>query len=109
MLLTFILATIGWVIFRAESITAAWDYLASIPQDRLLSVPWLPSKTHYLVLVMCIVFMLAEEWNHRLQGTPLQLARIKSRVVRFAIYLILLALIALLNSGSGNQFIYFQF
>ena len=25
MLLTFILATIGWVIFRAESITAAWD------------------------------------------------------------------------------------
>ena len=109
MLLTFILATIGWVIFRAESITAAWDYLVSIPQDRQLSVPWLPSKTHYLVLVICIVFMLAEEWNHRLQGTPLQLARIKSRVVRFAIYLILLALIALLNSGSGNQFIYFQF
>lgn len=109
MLLTFTLATIGWVIFRAESITAAWDYLASIPQDRLLSFPWLPSKTHYLVLVMCIVFMLAEEWNHRLQGTPLQLARIKSRVVRFTIYLILLALIALLNSGSGNQFIYFQF
>ena len=58
---------------------------------------------------MCIVLTLAEEWNYRQQGTPLQLARIKSRVVRFTIYLILLALIALLNSGSGNQFIYFQF
>ena len=109
MLLTFLLATIGWIIFRAENITAAWDYIVSIPSANLLSTPWIPSKRHYLALAICLAFMLAEEWNHRLQGTPLQLARIKSRAVRFSIYLIVLATIALLNSGSGNQFIYFQF
>ena len=109
MILTFLLATIGWIIFRSENIISAWQYIVSIPNASLFAKPWHPTPIHYLHLFAFIIFMLAEEWLHRSQGHPLQFFRIKPRPLRFTLYLLVLVTIALFNPGTGNQFIYFQF
>ena len=109
MLLTFLLATIGWIIFRADNIASAWHYIASIPNATLFAKPWHPTPIHYLHLFAFILIMLAEEWHHRSHGCPLQFSHIKPRALRFALYLVILVAIALFNPGTGNQFIYFQF
>ena len=109
MLLTFLLATIGWIIFRSENIASAWHYIASIPNATLFAKPWYPTPIHYLHLFAFIIFMLAAEWLHRNQGSPLQFPRIRPRAIRFTLYLVILVAIVLFNPGTGNQFIYFQF
>lgn len=108
-LTTFLLVTVGWIIFRADNISQAWHYIAAIPSASLFSKPWHPPLIHTLHLFAFILIMLVEEWRHRSQGQPLQFTQIKSRTVRFALYLIIIATIALFNPGTGNQFIYFQF
>ena len=109
MLITFLLATIGWIIFRADNIGQAWHYIAAIPNASLFAKPWHPAPIHYLHLFAFILLMLVEEWLHRNHGHPLQFSHIKPRALRFALYLVILAAIALFNPGTGNQFIYFQF
>lgn len=109
MLLTFLLATIGWIIFRADNIGHAWHYITAIIGQNLLTIPSHPDPIHYMHLFTFIFLMLVEEWCHRSQGCPLQFSRIKSRAVRFTLYLIILVTITLFNPGTGNQFIYFQF
>ena len=108
-LLTFLLATIGWIIFRADNIGHAWHYITAIISQGILTIPNHTNPIHYLHLFIFIFLMLAEEWNHRRHGYPLQFSHIKTRVVRFALYLLILVTIALFNPGAGNQFIYFQF
>ena len=109
MLLTFLLATIGWIIFRADNIVQAWHYISAIPGKGLLTIPSHPSPIHYMHLFAFIFLVLVEEWCHRSQGCPLQFSRIRPRAIRFALYLVVLVTIALFNPGTGNQFIYFQF
>lgn len=109
MALTFMLATVGWIIFRAENIGQAWNYLASIPTRSLFTIPWHSPLIRNLHLFAFIALMLAVEWIHRRQGYPLQLSKVKSRVLRYTLYLTILVIIVLFNTGTGNQFIYFQF
>ena len=109
MALTFFLVTIGWVIFRADSIGQAWTYIANIFSPSLLTKPWHPDVIHYCHLFAFIALMLAGEWMHREDGNVLQMKRIQPRAVRFLCYMLIVVTIAIFNPGEGNQFIYFQF
>ena len=109
MALTFFLVTIGWVIFRADSIGQAWTYIANIFSPSLLTKPWHPDVIHYCHLFAFIALMLAGEWMHREDGNALQMKRIQPRAVRFLCYMLIVVTIAIFNPGEGNQFIYFQF
>lgn len=105
MTLTFLLVVFGWIIFRAESISQAWNYICGIFNRSLFQMPEYFSKT----TVLMIVVMLAVEWWNRDREFGLQLNVQKLPVmVRYGIYF---SLIFLVYFCGGNQetFIYFQF
>lgn len=107
MLLTFVLVVIGWIIFRAESITQAWEYLGGICDWSLFSVPWLMNKRFYQPLFLFIAVMLLMEWVLRNKKHGLQLPAMP-RMLNWAVYFVLVV-VMLLFGGHAENFIYFQF
>ncbi len=107
MLLTFFLAVIGWIIFRAETIRLAWDYLSRICTPSLFEINLAP---YLKCLFFCAVLILAE-WLQRDKQHALQIAHrglFRYRAFRIALYYIFIIVI-LLFSGNQESFIYFQF
>lgn len=111
MALTFFLAVIGWIIFRAESITQAWDYLKCLFTNKFFDA-------HPIHRELCLLFallMLFIEWMQRNKQHALQLSSIgilKFSIVRYVIYIVLLCAVYIefmVNIEDDNQFIYFQF
>jgi D-alanyl-lipoteichoic acid acyltransferase DltB (MBOAT superfamily) len=65
MALTFGLVVIGWVFFRADTITEAFDYIARIASPDIISVPWLKNQLYYIPLALSIFVMFAFEWTQQ--------------------------------------------
>lgn len=105
MLLTFFLATIGWIIFRADSIGQAWDYLRGMCSMSLFSWPDVSGVTGFSV---AIVIMLVVEWLMRNKEHGMDLSGVKSGLVRIVVYLAVLFL-TFAFGGHAVNFIYFQF
>ena len=105
MLLTFFLVLIGWIIFRAESIGQAWDYICGICNASLFT---LPELTGYTALVFNMLFLLAVEWVQRKKEFVLDLSEMKNGIMRWSIYLVILFGIFAFG-GHATNFIYFQF
>ena len=105
MLLTFFLATVGWIIFKADSIGQAWNYLKGIRSTSLFSRPDASGVTGFAV---AIVIMLLVEWLQRDKDHGFDLSGIKRGVIRYAAYLAVLFLTFALG-GHAVNFIYFQF
>ncbi|MBP5547895.1 MAG: MBOAT family protein [Bacteroidales bacterium] len=103
MILTFALAVIGWIIFRAESIGQAADYFSHILSRSLVSKPQIPGLTLIFILLMLIT-----EWITRTKEHGLVISTIKQRWIRYFIYYTLVICI-LLFSFESETFIYFQF
>ena len=108
MLLTFLLVTIGWIIFRAPSLAEAWDVVCNICSGTLWSAPYILPMQEMLFLVIGIVIMIGVEWLQRNEDHGLVLDGMNSRLLRYAIYLVLITMI-LWKGDSGDAFIYFQF
>jgi len=109
MLLTFFLVVMGWILFRAGSLHEAFSYYGRMVGPSLLSAPWLMPKHFYVPLFLSIFVMIIVEWIDRKQDHGLSMNHVRSRFVRALIYLAISTAIALLDAGTGNQFIYFQF
>ena len=105
MLLTFFLATVGWIIFKADSIKQAWDYMQGICSRSLFSRPDASGVTGFTV---AIGIMLLVEWFQRDKEHGFDLSGIKVGVVRYAAYLAVLFL-TFAFGGHAVNFIYFQF
>ena len=106
MLITFVLVTIGWIIFRAPSLPDAWGYICSITNLNGVA-PSLPI-TQWIGIIFGLLTMIAFEWSQRNENHGLVLDRMNSRVLRYAIYIVLITMI-LWKGDSGDAFIYFQF
>lgn len=103
---TFLLVVVGWIIFRAENISHAWDYLVRMLTDFHLCMPPYGRKALLYVLVFVIV-----EWLQRQKEHGFQLSHcgaFRYRFVRWLFYYVVFVLTILLG-GSSVQFIYFQF
>lgn len=102
-IITFMLVTIGWIIFRADNIADAWGYIVKIfTSCEFGSI--ISCKT-----IMCyVLIMLVCEWINRGQEHALNLQRVKHKWLRYLIYYTLIFLIWV-NISSSGQFIYFQF
>lgn len=108
MLLTFVLVTIGWIIFRAPSLPDAWDVCCNICSSTLWSAPYVLPMQEMLFLAIGIIIMIGVEWLQRNEAHGLVLNRMTSRALRYAIYIVLITMI-LWNGEPGDAFIYFQF
>lgn len=105
--LTFFLTVIGWIIFRAESMTQAVDFLTAMVSNRFFDA----SALHGVTYIYFGIALLAVEWLQRDKQHALQFSDAKPfnhRLVRWGIYYIILLLIAK-YAGSSQTFIYFQF
>jgi D-alanyl-lipoteichoic acid acyltransferase DltB (MBOAT superfamily) len=109
MLLTFVLVTLGWILFRATSITEAMRYVAYVFDGSLFSVPWLMSRKFWAPLFVSIVVMFVFEWLGRGGGYGLSFMRGRPRVLQAFVYYVVIAMIFVWHSTEGIQFIYFQF
>ena len=108
MFLTFMLVVIGWIIFRADTIGMAWNYMMRIPSQELFSVPLLMTRSFYIPTFLSIVAMSTVEWTQRDREHPFDLSMVSSHLVKYGIYLFL-CLSIFLWGGHAESFIYFQF
>ena len=102
---TFFLVVIGWVIFRAETISEAYAYLVS------MFTAGGPFPHHGNDPFIYIAILLLVEWFQRNKEHGLQFASTglwRYAVVRWSLYLIIFVSTFLL-AGQQEEFIYFQF
>ena len=104
-LLTFLLAAVGWVVFRSASMTEAVDYFSTLVSQ--LSTLHLGSIAHGKKALLWCLLLVVIEWLQRRKDHPLQLDVLPVWVRWTAYYaLILLTVFA---RGEEQTFIYFQF
>lgn len=102
---TFMLVVIGWVFFRAESVTVAFNYLSIIFSSSLFSLPELHGVSS---LILCIATLISIEWIQRFKQHGLEIVNFKNLKIRWIIYLCFIFLIFIFG-GKSDSFIYFQF
>ncbi len=109
-LLTFFLATIGWIIFRSATISDSVHYIVGICDASLFSVPWMKTVNSFVLLVGSILMMLVIEWLQRNNEHGLSLNKTLTHpLVRWGLYLLITLMVFVLQSNKAVQFIYFQF
>lgn len=108
MLLTFALMVFGAIIFRADCIREAWEYFCGICDMSLFSIPWLNNRHYYVPVVLSILTCLVVEWIQRDKEHGFDLQGIKSHVLRYFIYYLMIAVLFWFG-GQAETFIYFQF
>jgi D-alanyl-lipoteichoic acid acyltransferase DltB (MBOAT superfamily) len=106
MLLTFALVVFGVVIFRAESIGMAWEYVCGIVNGSLFTMPILYVGTKKCLLLVFV--LLLAEWLGRRNEHPMQYDSKFPEWLKVTIT-ILLVLVMLEFASSSQSFIYFQF
>jgi D-alanyl-lipoteichoic acid acyltransferase DltB (MBOAT superfamily) len=104
MLLTLILVSLGLIIFRAETIPQAFDYMAGICSLSLFSFP-----DGGKVAILYPVILIIIEWLQREKEYGLQINNIKNPVLRIGIYYLIILAIIYLSVTEKPEFIYFQF
>ena len=104
---TFLLVCLGWIFFRANSMSQAIAYIGSIFTKQLFT---LPNDSYFsYVLLILIPFMMLIEWNGRHGRYALE--NLQQRMyapLRLLLY-VTIAVGVLLFSGVEEEFIYFQF
>ena len=109
-LCTFVLVVFGWILFRAESITQAWQYICGIAGQNTETVRFVMHSWEYIPLVVTIVFMLGIEWLNRSETHSFAIQQtISNQWLRRILYVAVVLMILYLGQFHYNQFIYFQF
>ena len=105
MTLTFFLVVMGWIIFRADTLAQAGEYIAGIASASLFSKPDVAGITGFS---LAIVIMVLAEWFQRGKEHALDLDRVKAPVLRYIVYAAVIFL-AITLGGHSENFIYVQF
>ena len=107
MLMTFALAVLGWIIFRATGLRTLSAWISGICDSSLFSVPYLMNRQYYIPLAISILVLIFVEWINRTKEHGFVL-NIRYKWLRLIIYYSLIfAIVA--NFGQEQSFIYFQF
>lgn len=104
---TFIAVVFGWIIFRAPTITDAWNFTKRM----LCSGTWLEMPLDLncpRIIVPALAFLILAEWLSRRNEFALVHVPAKNQILRWAFYGAFMFFI-LQYDGGATQFIYFQF
>lgn len=105
MLLTFILAVFGWIIFRAENMAQAWEVMIGVFDNSLLAAPMMMVGVKRTVLAIFVLLLV--EWINRSKEHALSIGNLPLAFRIAACYLLILMILEL--GGNSQSFIYFQF
>jgi D-alanyl-lipoteichoic acid acyltransferase DltB (MBOAT superfamily) len=107
MLLTFALVVLGLIVFRAPTISQAWEYIGGICNYSLISLPWVESAKTILPIPIVLINLILFEWFNRQKSHGLAIQSFPM-LLRWGIYGYLCMLI-LAFGAQPETFIYFQF
>lgn len=103
MLGTFILAVLGWVIFRSESMEQACLFYREMCGSSIFSMPDIPTRT-----ILFVLLMIGVEWIQRKKDHAFDLSTMNNQMLKFSFYMGILLLI-FMYGAFNESFIYFQF
>jgi hypothetical protein len=107
MALTFILVTVAWVVFRADSITIGVDYII-----QMFSFNELESITFYFLhpgrLIFPLFILIVVEWLNRDKEFGFDMIK-HSKIIRLSSYTAIGLIIVFFGAFTKTEFIYFQF
>lgn len=106
-LLTFVIVTIGWIIFRAPSIEDAYRYIYLTCQMSIFSIPILLTKMYYIPILIAITMLFFIEWLQRNKNHALSLSHYNWSV-RWCAY-VSISIFIIVFGAFNESFIYFQF
>lgn len=104
---TFFIVCIGWIFFRANSMSQAIHYTASIFSGQLFSAPLHEYYSNVLLFLVPLMFLV--EWLGRNGRYALENIHNGLGATPRYIFYILIAICIFIFSGSEEEFIYFQF
>jgi D-alanyl-lipoteichoic acid acyltransferase DltB (MBOAT superfamily) len=109
-LTTFFLVVFGWIIFRCNDLIGVFKVFSEIFSSSIFTLPIIEGRRRFLFTIIAIIAFMIVEWVHREKqfGFQFNNGKIKSRIVRWAVYLILM-LVIIIFRGNQSEFIYFQF
>ena len=103
--ITFLLTTLAWIFFRADSLQHAFSYLSGIFSMSLFTLPEARPK---FLLILIFIFIVVE-WLQRSKQHALEFDTIRlPGFARWAIYY-LVVIVIFYYGGEKQDFIYFQF
>ena len=112
-IITFIITMVGWVLFRAETLPFAWDYICSMFSFDFATSGIFFERKFWTIMAIAAFFSLwaavpgIEAWMDRLFSKG-QNGRTITFMVIFSVIFFVLSLAAITSSGF-NPFIYFRF
>lgn len=106
--MTFGVVMLTFIIFRAESITKAFDYIRLLFSTSLFKMP-VVDLISVAICQLFVTFMFLTEWMHRDKQHGLELSAMLNAKKRWALYTFILFSLLFFGLFSDNQFIYFQF
>ncbi len=109
--ITFSLTVFAWIFFRAENITHAFNYIATIFSPSLFKIPYFENGTLVIDTILLSIVVVIIEWIGREDAHPLANLGLKwKRPIRHLMYYtIMLTIIWYQQTTTQQEFIYFQF
>ncbi len=107
-ILTFLLVTLTWILFRSDNISEAGNYFKLLFSSSIVSPPELINKAT-IRLFLFIFILLTVEWFHRNKNHGLQLESLRiPHFIKWSFYYLVIMIIIVFG-GKQQEFIYFQF
>ena len=110
MITTFILVMFGWILFRSQSLTDAYEYITKLLCFERNSDIGVSIKDCYWLICTILILLLIEWWNRNAEYEFKKI--IPNSYIRLMVYFILTASIYasyMMSIEDDNTFIYFQF
>lgn len=105
---TFLLVTLGLIIFRADNVGQAWQYIIGVFDMSIISIPRVIGMAKIPLFFSFLLFV--AEWYSREVEFPLSNLSLKSKkLFRYIIYYLIAFVIMYFGNFGVNQFIYFKF
>lgn len=105
LLLTFSLACLAWVFFRADSLNMAFSFLTNIFTKPFF---WIKSPVETSLILFLIIWTLFE-WLGREHGVDTFMKQLNNSFLRKGVYYLLVLIILIFGYQGEAEFIYFQF
>lgn len=108
MITTFLWAALGWILFRADSIEDAWEYIKLMFTHFFEGTPWISSPMDGWILTISITLLIVVEWLNRNEAHEFA-RQPRQRWLRWSGYIAILFMIGAYMTTNEMPFIYFQF